>query len=743
MANERNWDKLNMWRERLDQSNYHYRALHERMDERENLYNKDRKIRDIVPGDRNRDGTQLNATHVRNIIFENIEAQVSSSIPKPKVTPRRKKDEKLAETIEHFLRNELDRLPFEEMNDMAERTVPIQGAVGFRIDWDNSKRTHSTIGEVDVRIIHPKQIAPQPGVFTSVEDMDWIIIKNPTTKEAIRRKYGIDVSLESEEEPEVRTIEGGIFDDAVTEYIGFERNEDGGINRYCWVDDVELEDLEDYQARRQPVCKRCGRVRPMPGQIVSARRAGLPESQGPGDEPSRRAAGKMMAYGMAEAMLQGAGQEESQQGELPSLAAVPYDDSDPEPVEYNGGPCPWCGCNEFESKRQDYEEVMIPIRTAGGMEIPGATAGFGPDGSPVMKPTKVPYYKPDVYPIVLQKSVSVYGQLFGNSDVDQIADQQNTINRLESKINHRILDAGSVVATPANAHIRIDPEDTKIWYVENVQDLAMIKLLDFSGNLTNELAHLSNTYEEARQILGITDSFQGRTDTTAQSGKAKEFAAAQSAGRLESKRVMKNAAYARIFELIFKNWLAYGDEPRPITYKDTEGNTQYQEFNRYDFLERDADGQYFWNDQFLFSVDAAEPLASNREAMWQENRLNLQSGAFGDQSDPQTLILFWSKMEELHYPGAGQVKQVLEKRLQQQQQQLAMQKQMALQQQQQQMAMAQAQQRTQAQQVPDRGGRQQLDPRLLQAIDNAARQQAEADARQQAEADARRGGGGQ
>ncbi len=732
MANKRDLDKLNMWRERLTQSNYHYDTEHHRMDEREKLYNKDRRIWDIIPGDRNRDGSHLRATHVRNIIFENIEAQVSSSIPKPKVTPRRKKDEKLAEIIEHFLRNELDRLPFEMMNDMAERTVPIQGAVAFRVDWDNSKRTHSTIGEVDVRIVHPKQLAPQPGVFTGIEDMDWVIIKNPTTKEAIRRKYGIDVSLESEEEPEVRSLEGEVYEDAVTEYIGYERNEEGGINRYVWVDDVELEDLEDYQARRQPVCKRCGRVRPMPGQIVSARRQGLPDNQGPGEGPAKRAAGKLMATGMAEAMMQGAGRPESQEGGLPSLAAVPYDDSDPEPVEYQGGPCPWCGCKEFESKRQDWEEVMIPIQTSWGT-IPGASAGFDDAGQPVMKPTKIPYYKPDVYPLVLQKSVSVYGQLFGNSDVDQVEDQQNVINRLNKKIDERILEAGSVIALPENAHIRIDSEEHKIWYVENVQDLAMVRMLSFVGDLSSEMAQRDATYEESRQLLGITDSFQGRTDTTAQSGKAKEFAAAQSAGRLESKRVMKNAAYAQIFELMFKNWLAYGDEPRPVTYKDTEGNVQYEEFNRYDFLERDADGQWYWNDQFLFSVDASEPLASNREAMWQENRLNLQSGAFGDPSQLETLILFWSKMEELHYPGAGQAKKVLEQRLQQQQ--LQMQQQMMMQQQQmamqqQQAAMAQAQQRAALQQRQGQQSQQQggMNPRIMQAVDAAARRQAEADA---------------
>ena len=53
--------------------------------------------------------------------------------------------------------------------------------------------------------------------------------------------------------------------------------------------------------------------------------------------------------------------------------------------------------------------------------------------------------------------------------------------------------------------------------------------------------------------------------------------------------------------------------------------------------------------------------------MWQETRLNLQTGAFGDPTQTDTLILFWSKMEELHYPGAGTTKKYLEDKLQREQ----------------------------------------------------------------------------
>ena len=150
---------------------------------------------------------------------------------------------------------------------------------------------------------------------------------------------------------------------------------------------------------------------------------------------------------------------------------------------------------------------------------------------------------------------------------------------------------------------------------------------------------------------------------------------------------MKNAAYAELFETMFKFWLAYSDEPRPVTYKDSTGETMYEEFNRYDFLEEGEDGELRWNDQFLFSCDTSAPLASNREAMWQETRQNLEGGAFGDPADLETLILFWAKMEELHYPGAAQTKKHLEEKMQRQQEMAA--QQAAAQQMQQEMAAAQ------------------------------------------------------
>ena len=686
--------KLELWQERLAAADRGFSAEIDKMDQRERLYNGDNSLRPLVERDVRKDGGAKKTSHVRNIIFENIESQVSSSIPQPKVTPRRKQDEHLADIIEHFLRNELDRLPFETINDMAERTVPIQGGVGFLIEWDNAKRTHRTVGEVTVSSIHPKQFAPQPGVYTSISDMDWFIVKIPTTKEAVRRTFGVDVRDEGESEPDVRAAEGAdSAEDAVTRYVGFARNDRGGIDRYSWVNDVELEDLENYQARRQPVCDQCGRVRPLPGQIIGNRTA--PEEGDLLPTPEEEIAGQLLAEQLAgQVMSDGPG----------GLAAMPVSAEPPEPERYDGGPCPWCGSEKFTTREQEFEQIMLPVHTDMGTRIPGAAPGLDGNGQPAMVPTMVPFYKPDLFPIILQRSVSVYGKLLGNSDVDVIRDQQNTVNRMEQKIIDRLIKAGSRITLPDRADLRTDPEDGERWYIGSAADKAMIGLYDFKGDLQYELMYLANVYEEARQILGITDSFQGRADTTATSGRAKEFSAAQAAGRLESKRTMKNAAYAAIFELMFKFALAYSDEPRPVSYKDFKGQSQYEEFNRYDFLERDSDGQWFWNDQFLFSCDTSAPLASNREAMWQETRQNLQTGAFGDPTQTETLVLFWAKMEELHYPGAGTTKSFLEEKLERERQQAAM---------------AQAQQRAMTQAA--RGG---VPPDAPAAVEQRAQQDA-------------------
>lgn len=626
--------KLRLWKERLSINESAYEDEEARMTQREALYMGSHTITPIVEKD------EKNETpHVRNICAELIEAQVDSNIPAPKVTARRKEDELKAKLIEDMLRNELDRMPFEQINDMMERTVPIQGGAAFLLEWDNTQRTHTTVGELTVRVLHPRKIVPQDGVYTGVEDMDYVILKMPQTKAYIKRRYGVDVSDEGEEDPEIKGDDGSPSDDLVTQYMAYYRNKNGGIGLFSWVTDYVLIDLEDYQARRLKKCATCGAMEPA---------------------------------------------EDLESLETPTLDGTPPAGQG-NLTRRGRKACPYCGGTKWESAEQDSEELPTPVRRSDGTTVGGMVERVQVDdtvvdamGLPmpvvVMEPMRVPYYKPNIYPVILQRNVSVYGKFLGDSDIDKIADQQNSTNRLEAKILDKLLKSGSFVTLPPAAHIDNNAKDMKTLRPDGPADMAMIGVYTLQGDVEQDLVYLSQIYEEARQVIGITDSFQGRADRTATSGKAKEFAAAQSAGRLESKRVMKNAAYAALFEAMFKFKLAYCDEPRPVIAHDDQGNPVYEEFNRWDFLEQDEAGEWFWNDQFLFSTDDTAPLANNREAMWQEARMNLQTGAFGDPSQLQTLILFWSQMQTLHYPMAAEAKQYLEQQLQQQQ--AAMQQQM-------------------------------------------------------------------
>jgi hypothetical protein len=115
---------------------------------------------------------------------------------------------------------------------------------------------------------------------------------------------------------------------------------------------------------------------------------------------------------------------------------------------------------------------------------------------------------------------------------------------------------------------------------------------------------------------------------------------------------MKNAAYADIDQIIFQYYLAYADEPRTVSYTDSQGRLQNATFNRYDFIERDENGEYYYNAEYLFSTDLTGDIEQSREMIWAENRLNFQNGCYGNPQDLETLLVFWQQQEKHHYPDA-------------------------------------------------------------------------------------------
>lgn len=329
--------------------------------------------------------------------------------------------------------------------------------------------------------------------------------------------------------------------------------------------------------------------------------------------------------------------------------------------------CPVCGSKSFEKTEDKTQSIHIPIMR---------DMGFDENGNPMQiaaeEIIEVDYYKPNVFPLIVRKNVSRLSSLLGFSDVKVIEDQQDLIKKVGSKAAEKTLKGGSIVTLPKSLKIETTDKELKIVRIEDPQQKAMIDVMNMQVNIQQDLTMVNKAYEDARSTLGITDSFQGKYDPSAVSGTAKQYQINQAAGRLESKRVMKNDAYAKLYEYMFKFWLSYADDPLPITGIGAQGEQQFDILDKRDFLKQDSSGQYYWNDEFMFETDPTSTMMSNREAMWQQLDMKLQSGAFGPLGEPNTMRLYWSMMEKHHYPNAGDILSQIEMMMQEQAQQQMM-----------------------------------------------------------------------
>ena len=567
-------DKIDKWEKKLRAAIPYYEPIIQEIEDNYECY---KGTREIYNSKGKKSDKQK--TSVRKVAFELVEAQVDSYIPQPKVTSI-KGNENRAQIIEHYLQNELVRLPFAEINDEQSRTTCIAGGSLFLVEWDNSVKTRNTIGKLVVKNLQPSEIVPQPGVY-KIEDMDYIFIRLLQTKQYIKDAFGVDVSEEDNNEANDPTHN----EDLLTHNFVYYKNEKGQISLFSWVNDVVIQDIDNYFARKIEVCSKCGEPK-----------TGLDE-------------------------------------------------------------CENCGSKKFELKTLDNEKVTIPAIDVD--PITGNTIQ-------VEKEIEIPYYIPKTFPIVMRKGTSEAYNLFGTSDVTVIKDQQNDLNIYSTKIREKLLKGGSIVTIPDSIKFKANNEELKIVPVKTPAEAQMITAQALQPNVSNDVNLLALNYEIARQTIGITDSYQGRKDTTAVSGKAKEFAAQQTAGRLESKKTMKDFAFAQLFKVMFQFILAYADEPRYYNYQDETGQLQYRLFDKRSFIDQDDNGKYYYDDEFIFGVDESATLSTNRRAMWEETRLNFSSGAYGNPQDVQTIVMFWQMMDSLHYPGAKQALRFASQRAEQQ-----------------------------------------------------------------------------
>lgn len=268
------------------------------------------------------------------------------------------------------------------------------------------------------------------------------------------------------------------------------------------------------------------------------------------------------------------------------------------------------------------------------------------------KGTKIPFYQVRMLPFVPRPAVSSIESLYGIGEPYITMQGQDSINKMLTKMEDKTLKSGAVLTKPDRRKVNDTDASFKIVDVKTAEEAAMIQVKQIMADTSQDILSSNLLYDTAKATSGITDSFQGQRDTTATSGKAKEFAAMQTAGRIESLRVMKAAAFAGVYELVLKYLLAFSDEPRQFVKILPNGQETTEEWNKYMFLSKTKDGTVYYRDDFNFSTDPAATLATNRVAMWQETTDKFINGMLGNPAESRVLELYWNLMEQQQYPLA-------------------------------------------------------------------------------------------
>lgn len=573
-------------------------------------------------GDPSIDGSDVPATVVRNITYELIEAQVSTDIPAPRVSPCRRSDkgDRCARSVECLLSSVRDTLPFERMNDIEERLTPVHGGAARVIDWDAGYLTHDTVGRADVTVTDMLHIVWQPGVF-EIKDMDAVFVLYDTTKSAIADRYGVEYYVADETERDAADEDNG--EETVTVYVCWYRNGSGQVCKYVFSGDVELEDIDNYWARKRRVCSVCGT------------REELSES-GDGEPGVCRCGGKIID------------------------ADEEYEELTHDITGEDGNVIIPAMSPRMEHGRVVTETVELPLTDEAGLPV----VSMSPEGvqlpltqtveRPVMVPTRIKWYRPDIYPVIIRKNTSRNRSLLGQSDCRFIRPQQQAINKLESRILAKSMETGSFPVKPTESQFLFDNSiGQRVLTLGPGEHKSDYGVITTQCDISSDTAAADRIYEHAKRLIGISDTYMGQADSTAKSGVAKQVQVQQSSGRLASKRTMKQAAYAECDEALFKLYLAYADEPRPAAYTDEFGAVQYISFNRYDFVEYDeSTGEYYYDDNYRFSCDLTGGLEDQYEQRWQLIASDYTAGMYGDPAATVTKLAVWLAREKARYPGA-------------------------------------------------------------------------------------------
>ncbi len=534
------------------------------------------------------------ANNVYNIAYEILESKVDNVVPLPEVKSKFRGWNDQAKMVENYIKHLIDESDLDSITDSNERTTYVQGYSIIETIWNPDKKHHLRLGEIEFRKVHPKQFIPQPEVY-SIEDMDYFFIAMPVSREYLEKRYGVKLEDATEKYPSLNNINsknGSKSNQSkiLTEITCYYKDEDGDVGRYVYVNDTELEDLEKFYYRRGKVCGSCG------------------EPMNATDELCTSCGGKPI--------------DQIQEFEITT------EDMKLEPIVYEKTVKNIVIDDNGKKTINEEVEEVIEERI-------------------VPKGTKIPYFAPTTYPVSIRINTPKEFCFGGFSDISVIMDQQDSIKKVSSKMEETMLKSGSIVTVPDGINAKINNESFQI-IKGKVQLISKIEVKNLKADISQDTEFIEFQKRNAKDQIGVTDSFQGQADTTAQSGRAKLAQIQQTEGRLASSHLNKYIAYRRMFWSCFELMLAMYDETRPFIMTAPDGNDDWGEFNKYEFLMQDKAGEWFYNTDFIISATQGNQLPSDKLWIFEQSIAMASAGII----DKKQLFQI---LESLNYPQASHI----------------------------------------------------------------------------------------
>lgn len=321
--------------------------------------------------------------------------------------------------------------------------------------------------------------------------------------------------------------------------------------------------------------------------------------------------------------------------------------------------CEVCGSKQFHYvpvKEEILSEPLIaltnPYRTGSSPNIEDDKTVVNEEDT-IPAGTTIPHYLIRQLPFVPYTRINVPNSIYGISEVELVLENQDLINKFLLKAEKKSSKSRTYVTKLKDTNINDDDDEISYIEVESPQEGQAIQAKQIMSDISQEVAQAQIMYDIAKSTVGITDTDQGKNDPSARSGKAKQLQMAASAQRAYSPDTLRNLAFSGVYELIFKYLLAFSDEERTFVTLLPDGTQKEETWSKYLFLSKDKYGNFYYRDDFAWSVDDATEITQDRAAMWQLIDNDYINGVMGNAIDPnRALKMYWQMKQQYGYPTA-------------------------------------------------------------------------------------------